>query len=397
MTGDRVDYWDYYENGFDWTTNSGLDAPDPNHTLEVLTSGGVTQAEAEVLMKSGYVCFPGFDVVIDRFYGGAIGSYDHVTRIPSSKVSTLFEEPKSPIWYKKVSMLDELKNVVAKCAAANQRELIFRGQTKNYTLNREVNNPHFTIQGLGEVSLLPSLWRKMHAQAPGSFLGFENLSLFEWSSVFYQAFDMAEIERQRKKLLDAGEWIYSMQDMADSDSELLREFGNHRLDVTMGWNHNLADAFATLLQHYGLLSPVLDLSSSLDVALFFATHKYSLEGCRSKYTFVGTNEGQSVIYIFSHNPSEMLAHEHRERALLRLNPLRPKRQSCVIARTSQYAINLPGYSLLGVIQLDFNLVEPTCVDWVERYFPGMSEDRFLRAIKQGLGKDAPVTNFAAET
>ncbi len=394
MPTKHVDYWDYYDDGFDWATNSGMSAPDPDHTLEVLKSGGLTHFDAEVLMKSGYVCYPGFDVVIDRFYGGAISSYDLVTRFPSSELKTLFDEPKSKIWYKQVSSLKELKKVVANCGEKDRRKLRFRGQTKNYLLNREVNNPYFTIKGFGEVSLLPSLWRTMYAQAPGSFLGFENLSLLEWSSVFYQAFDMAAIEREQKKLLDAGEWIYSMHDMADSDNELLSEFGNHRLDITMGWNYNLSDAFATLLQHYGLLSPVLDLTSSLEVAIFFATHRYSLEGGRSKYTFVGTNSAESVIYILSHNRAEMLAHNDRERALLRLDPQRPKRQRCVIARTGQYAINLAGYSLLGVVRLDFDLHKPTSDDAIKMYFPGPSEDRFLGALKHGLRENAPVTDFA---
>ena len=69
----------------------------------------------------------------------------------------------------------------------------------------------------------------------------------------------------------------------------------------MGLDFNLATPLQTLLQHYGLLSPVLDLTSDLDVALFFATHSYhpGSDGELCGYTHVGTNERHSVLYVIS--------------------------------------------------------------------------------------------------
>ncbi|EOU9620561.1 FRG domain-containing protein [Klebsiella aerogenes] len=59
--------------------------------------------------------------------------------------------------------------------------------------------------------------------------------------------------------------------MEDSDDPLVSLFGRVRLDLSMGYNYNLADLLNTLLQHYGLFSPYLDLSSDLRVAMFFAS------------------------------------------------------------------------------------------------------------------------------
>jgi FRG domain len=113
--------------------------------------------------------------------------------------------------------------------------------------------------------------------------------LFEWSHVLYSQFDMEDIERRHKKLLDEGEWVYTMSEMEDCSDPVLREFGKYRLDLACHMDHHLAPLLATMLQHYGLYSPVLDLTECLDVALFFATYKFRRSGETCSYEFVGTN------------------------------------------------------------------------------------------------------------
>ncbi len=274
--------------------------------------------------------------------------------------------------------------------ARTSKTLLFRGQTSSYPLNRERPNPALQVHGFGEISLVPSLWRVMlRKKIPGTLHWFRGLSTFEWSRVIYEQFDIPEIERRHQKLLDAGEWIYSAQDMADCDDPLLQEFGRTRLDVTVGYSMTQEDGFNTLLQHYGLYSPVLDLTSDIDVALFFASHK--LWTSNSSYEFVGNNNRQSVLYVFRQNKTEMLEHEH-ERVLHQYLPLRPLRQSCVICRSGPFALNLAADFLIGVIKLDFDH------DGARKYstaelFPGPSEDSFLRAMKKNVLQPDRVTDF----
>ncbi len=163
-------------------------------------------------------------------------------------------------------------------------------------MQRAINNPYFTIPGVGEIALLPTFWRKAYSINKRFFSDFQPLSLWEWSKIFYSAYDLQEIEKRQRAAIDNGEWTYSAQDMADSIDPMLREFGNHRLDLTMGKDFSLVDTLSTLLQHYGLLSTVLDLTSSLEVALFFATHQYIKDNGDS-YKFIGTNNGKAVIYL----------------------------------------------------------------------------------------------------
>lgn len=341
MSEDTVfGYWNYYSDNFNWNESSSLKLIDKNDTLSVFRENGFDEEATTKLWKSGYVYIDGFDIVIDRYYGGAISSYDMVSRIMPSQLSELFEAPKSRAWVKTASSLDEVREIVSDTQSRMSQPIRFRGQRQNYFIDRPVNNPNFTIDGLGEISILSSFWRKVFSNCKESFIDFKTLTLHEWSKIFYTAYDLKEVERRQRMAIDNGDWIYSMQDMADSDDPLLSEFGNHRLDLSMGMNVNLADTLSTLLQHYGLLSTVIDLTSSLEVALFFATHKYTSNNGLSSYDFVGTNNGRSVLYLIRGSKQEMITHEH-DRVLNKIPPERPRRQHCVISRSSPLAVNLP--------------------------------------------------------
>jgi hypothetical protein len=181
--------------------------------------------------------------------------------------------------------------------------------------------------------------------------------------------------------------------MADSEDPLLSEFGKHQLDLIMGIDFNLADALSTLLQHYGLMSTVIDLTSSLDIALFFATHQYIRRSGKDRYDFVGTNNGKAVLYLIQGNQNEMKAHDASERLLSRLTPERPLRQQCVISRSSAFSINLPAFFLLGIVYLDFPMDGSDSKSMVASYFPDTNDDRFLAALKSGALYPEHITDF----
>lgn len=376
-------YWKYYSDKFDWNEAPGLKLVDHKYTLEVFKEAGLNGEDAVRLWDSGYVCIKGFDIIIDRFYGGAISSYDMVSRFAPSQLCKLFEKPRSRTWVRSASSLEDVRRIVDETQSRLSRPIRFRGQQQNYFIDRKINNPNFTIDGLGEISFFSSYWRKVFANTRNSFLDFETLSLFEWSKIFDTAYDLEEIERRQKLAIDSGEWMYSMQDMADTDDPLLSEYGNHSLDLAMGMKFNLADTLSTLLQHYGLLSTVIDLTSSVDVALFFATHKYTCSNGFSNYDYVGTNNGKSVLYLIRDSEQEMVTHED-DRVLSKIPPERPQRQHCVISRSSPLAVNLPAFFLEGVIYLDFELNESESPKKMKDLFPNEEDDKFLSALRKGV-------------
>jgi hypothetical protein len=133
-------------------------------------------------------------------------------------------------------------------------------QTGSYGLNRKITNSALVVDGLGEVSLLPSVWRRVLGARRNIFHTFRNLSLFEWSAIIYDQFDLQAIAAR-----NAAESNYTISDMEDSNDAEIARFGRIRGDLTMGYGLNLENVMATLLQHYGLYSPVLDLSTDIEI------------------------------------------------------------------------------------------------------------------------------------
>ena len=68
-----------------------------------------------------------------------------------------------------------------------------------------------------------------------------------------------------------------------------------------------------------------------------------------------------------------------------------------VSRSGQYAINLPAYSLMGVIQIDFKLHADPTPSASSFYFPSKEEDRFLAAITRVFSERTCVTVFGSET
>ena len=385
-------YWKYYDENFDWKIEPNIN-PDFAYTIKRLKEHGLSEIDSINLFNSGYVCFEDNDVLIDRFYGGHLSSYDMITRFSLDQAKEILKKvPSSKCSVYKVKSVEELKALID-TISVKERSVVFRGQNQNHFVERPIRNPFLTIKDFGEVSLLPSLWRKMYNVNPQSFAGFITLSLMEWSNIFYSAFDLEEIERRHNALIASGEQIYTMFEMKECSDDLLREFGKYRLDMSMGMNYNLATTLTTLLQHYGLYSPVLDLTESLEVALFFATHKYKISNSISSYDFIGTNNKQSVIYALRLDKNEMERHNERNEFLKYLEPLRPIKQKCVVCSTNQYSINLPALYLEKVIILDFNIMENISGISTEDIFPHMGNDKFLKAIYDKLHKKNAVTIF----
>ncbi|WP_410754088.1 FRG domain-containing protein [Citrobacter youngae] len=387
-------YWNYYSNDFDWPNN--FYPPNLEKTRQIYSDLGIQTAEAEALISSGYVNMGG-DIIIDRYYGGPLASSDLATRIHKNHFTEWYQIAKSgkafckDIFLNTAKSYDELTRQVNKIQESLGQKLLFRGQIMHYEITRPIRNPYFLIEGLGETSFIPSIWRNLLQNHPRSFHHFNGIDLYEWSKIIYSQFDIEEVDRRINELIKRGEWIYSAQDMEDSDDPLVSLFGRVRLDLSMGHNYNLADLLSTLLQHYGLFSPYLDLSSDLRVAMFFASHRFVPNAGNDHYQFVGSNGSKSILYLFKHKQNEMAVYAH-DRVLHGLQPLRPERQSCVICRSGPYALNLAGLYLVGAIRIDFELPESERLS-SHVLFPDEHEDNFLAALIENCRHPERVTTF----
>jgi hypothetical protein len=128
----------------------------------------------------------------------------------------------------------------------------------------------------------------------------------------------------------------------------------------------------------------------LDVALFFATHEF-VAGQPDRFEFVGTRAGRAFLYLLETEPDNS-AQWYVDRVLGRLQPLRPERQSCVVATSAPHAINLPALYLRAAIQLDFEIAQ-SALPTVGQLFPHATEDPLLAALLARLSRPDKVTAF----
>jgi hypothetical protein len=376
-------YWRYYNDDYSWDDSGELFRPDFVLSSKKLQETGLSADEAKSYVESGFIYVEVSNTIIDRYYGGAITSIDWRTRFRLRDFSLTDPKikQKSHVVVRRAKSWHDVREIVETFAAKSpHRRLLFRGQTQGYTVSRKVHNPHFVVDGIGEISLIPSVWRRMLSRRPDSYVSFYNLSLEEWSAILLSAFDVKDIEKRRQALLNQGEQIFTKRDMADCSDPILSEFSHFQMDVAAGLQFYLADLLATLLQHYGLDSCVLDLTTSLEVAMFFATHRFVQKPSGCAYKHVGTNDRRSVLYVLREDVREMQSYESDDRVIKKLFPLRPMRQACVISKSGPYALNLPADFLIGVIQLDFESITNESNLSVDYLFPGLAEDAFARAL-----------------
>ena len=206
-------YWNYYDDNFDWDDAGERHRPDLALSHAKLLETGLSDEAAWRYVASGFIYQRYSDTIIDRYYGGELLSMDGRTRFACRGFSLRDKKPASSVRVHRAQSWRDVRRAVEKFAALSSKRLLFRGQTQSYTVSREVPNPFFLIDGIGEVSLIPSLWRRMVGRRAGSYLTFQNISLLELSSILYTAFDLSDIERRHTSLHEGGAWIFTSSDL----------------------------------------------------------------------------------------------------------------------------------------------------------------------------------------
>lgn len=206
-----------------------------------------------------------------------------------------------------VSSFDEMLNLVSKIPKRGSGELFFRGQTKYYSIYRtnKVKKLLFGESTSNEPSLITSASRNN--------FNYDNLH-FALKFYFGQETLLSKntsIEELKKK------------------NAIWREMS---LDPTCTYDY----AIMALSQHYGLPSNGLDVTTNLDVALWFATNQYkSNEEGFSYYQKIDstywTDDKKSwpIIFVFQPvlNTAIPSLQTCKELNQLNIRALRPERQS----------------------------------------------------------------------
>jgi hypothetical protein len=377
-----VGYWNYYSADFGSPpTLLGQDFIGESRTR--LLALGCSPEQVESLTASGYVALKDWDVLIDRFHGGRLASVDGTTRfrLDLASVRDILcgaapEERDFPVF--EAESCDQLRAILQKFKADSGTRLVFRGQNCHHRLKRALPNPWLRHADLGETSLMPSVWRTVLERHPQCLGDFVPWGLFDWSHVLYTQFDIPAIDAA----IEASGMYPGMMNptaMIDHPDPLVSRFGAFRQALMLDLNFGLATALSTVLQHYGLLSPVLDVTDDIDTAIFFAVHRFERLADRCCYIPVGSNGGESIVYALRYDSREM--EPIKEDVVIdAIPPLRPRRQSCVVVTSSPFAVNLPADYIVGAVRLR-GPGPWTLPLRAEDLFPGDQEDLFLAALK----------------
>lgn len=388
----RIDYQTYFdprhvfeddERELRWAANS----------LEKFREIGFSEIEAQNLIDSAYYVAMD-EIVIDRLYGGPKMSPDLKTRFPLEVFRDQFGvAPNSLPVVHRAGSVEELFDIVETIRAQWHWPLLFRGQTAHYAITRKVPNPAFVHPELGETSLMPSLWRRVTKQRLNVWHRFRDISMLEWSTIMFDNFDLQEIHRLEREAGFTQPIEYPDEIPDDPSLDLVRAFHTQRDAFLNEYQLDGSHAFSTLLQHYGLYSPVLDLTTDPEVALFFATQKFDRVGAQCEYNFVGSNDRQAIIYVVRQDKNEAIQYQ-RTKMLDAFDPQRPKRQCCAIMGSNQHAMNLVGDYLIAAIRLDFDMSVPGRLSTAD-LFPSDSEDPLFATFKRRMrdAARADLTDF----
>lgn len=259
-------------------------------------------------------------------------------------------------------------------------ELWYRGQPNDYLMTDYTNQKYNNILPYRKVrdsSLVPSLFRLKS-------LNENNLGQY-----------YTELEEIQKYISHLSMSL-GIREIIDRENDgKIKEFFNHSAwglyDTGMTFHrHNqegkllsIGDSYpgffalqkSFFLQHYGIPSPVLDITSSLDISLFFSQNSID----NGKYTRVSFDGNKPVLYIFALDkqldlflPSDDILHEHKL--------LRPQRQKCgMLVGSSILTRNHYARFIAIKIKLN-NFIEYDQKITPEYLFPSAEEDDFLRKM-----------------
>jgi hypothetical protein len=276
--------------------------------------------------------------------------------------------------------LDEfIGGFLEKSAVHGQFQLWYRGQPNEYLLpdlRRKAKTGIFPWRELQDISQVPSLYRNqverisnLHSYCQ-RLLEFQKYYLFIKETLGVPNFATRSpnelISEKLPKTWNNGSLKISMEFRIQGETGEFEPVEFHDHDNTFrGLQEGL------FLQHYGLESNILDLTSDIDVALFFAQKKV----VNNRYVDVDFSKENPVIYILILD-DDIDPVVNTPHLLESFDLLRPKRQNCGILAGASLA-NKNFYSRFIGLKITLKQKIEMKYEDPNYLFPSPKEDKFL--------------------
>jgi hypothetical protein len=324
--------------------------------IKVLKSKNVDDRLIDLILRNGYFLqnFMSWEYksvvnsVGDMMYGtkGHSSNFDIHKFISYAKGEYNFEKAPAYRTYKVKSRqeIDEILNDERRKKYLESGKMSFRGQVKEYYLNRELPNPFRSNKDGKEISILPGAYRNKDFQ-----ISFENRP-------------------------SAIKFLASILEPNSSNSQFASQ-----------------DAFRTE-QHYSKQTEGLDISFDIDTALFFSNYKlkFDINGL-AYHTKIEKGDHQGVIYCFVFNDPPVKQTEYliKDFSFFKTyTPERILRQKCGLPFFSDFDRNLAVCDIDCIIYLDEEF-EDEKLPKPEELFPDRNKDKFydkLIELKHRMSK-----------
>lgn len=271
--------------------------------------------------------------------------------------------------------LDELINFWNSKIKQHNLSIWYRGQTKEYfcsDLSSLAKNTKVKIcpwRSIVDPALTPSLFRYNDIKD----YAYKLSDLFRYHGVLNEFFKTCFMSKRT----DAA--CKEKLPLRFIDVELsVSSYIDGKYVETHDYHHKYTELTRNLFsQHYGLESPILDLTSDIDIALFFAQNKIQ----NNSYVKIDAKKNKPIIYVFLFN-NDIDPFLDSSFLMQDIKALRPLRQKCgVIMGASRLCKEFYSRFISFKIVLEDN-IEYNPLYTQEYLFPSEDEDDFLKKLKQ---------------
>lgn len=364
-------------------------------TVSELISRGVSNESARSIGDSGYFVHPigsGFSadselMLMDSFYGTkGSGLFKIGDFVKYSQGQEIVAPERGTAIYRNVQSLKEVTDILnlsrhSKYLKNNM--LSFRGQNKEYWVNRAIPNPKVMSHDKKERMIVPSAWRKSVHE------GFSLRTKFPSHSIFKQRYADNLIYKgipNWKTLSDINFKRYGFHSMDDLQSfpdaesqEYYKRYVLHK--------QSMSNEMPLLEQHYGIDTIGLDISFDVATSLFFATHQFFTKE-NGKSTFLPIEQGKhsGVLYFFVFRDPIIKSTDWLVKEInifSHIPPLRPLRQQCGLPSFQYHEIAAAALDLDAVIYLDkdFSISD---LPEKEYLFPIKEDDFYMALLEEKI-------------
>lgn len=341
-------------------------AKEINALISHLRDNGISENVIEKMIKSGYI-YNG-EIIVDTYYGSNF-MYQPVITLEILKYlhnKGLGHNFPSHERIYKVNNIEELYNVVNKIKSKHNN-LVFRGATNSYMFKREFPNPFYSNKDGFEISLIPSFYRKYLVN---------HMEMIEFDDIYNPAFDK-EIFHD----LYYGEFEELIKSVDNRNISIEEFFEKADIFREKCWENNISNIdAATIYQHYGFDSNVLDVTYNIDISLFFAFNKFvKIRDNYYDYIPLETKEYiNAVVYILCPKTDldDIYKWKYNTLSVNNLECVRPLRQECTSLPANIDNINIATSEIKAIINFTEDFKLPDTMPKKEYLFPSEKEDAF---------------------